>query len=55
MSDDDVTKKILLGDAAIKRFLESSEIAELCAFLCSKSAQGITGSEHKIDCGYTAK
>ncbi|KAJ2955930.1 hypothetical protein NQZ79_g8166 [Umbelopsis isabellina] len=54
MSEDDVKDKVLLGDAAIKRFLESSEIAALCAFLCSDSAKGITGSEHRIDCGYTA-
>ncbi|KAG2181386.1 hypothetical protein INT43_008969 [Umbelopsis isabellina] len=55
MSEDDVKDKVLLGDAAIKRFLESSEVAALCAFLCSEAANGMTGTEHRIDCGYTAK
>ncbi|KAG2181387.1 hypothetical protein INT43_008970 [Umbelopsis isabellina] len=55
MSEEEVGKKILLRDAAIKRFLEPSEIAELCAFLCSNAASGITGSEQKIDCGWTAQ
>ncbi|KAJ2955927.1 hypothetical protein NQZ79_g8165 [Umbelopsis isabellina] len=55
MSEDEVSKKILLRDAAIKRFLEPLEIAELCAFLCSNAASGITGSEQKIDCGWTAQ
>jgi 3-hydroxybutyrate dehydrogenase len=55
MVDIALGEKILLREAAIKRFLELSEIVELFAFLCSDAAKGITGSEHKIDCGWTAQ
>lgn len=55
MSKEKVSKEILLRDSAIKKFLEPSEVAELCAFLCSNAASGITGSEQKIDCGWTAQ
>jgi len=56
ISEAEVIEKIMLPDnVAIKRLLDASEIAELCAFLCSDAAQCITGSEHKIDCGWTTQ
>ncbi|KAG2177873.1 hypothetical protein INT43_003120 [Umbelopsis isabellina] len=56
ISEAEVIERIMLPDnAVIKRLLEPSEVAEFCAFLCSDAAQCITGSEHRIDCGWTSQ
>jgi 3-hydroxybutyrate dehydrogenase len=55
ISPDEVTEKIMLAPAAIKRLLEPEEVAALAVFLCSEQAAGITGSAHSIDCGWTAR
>lgn len=56
ISEAEVIERIMLPDnAVIKRLLEPSEVAEYCAFLCSDAAQCITGSEHRIDCGWTSQ
>jgi 3-hydroxybutyrate dehydrogenase len=46
---------LMLGPAAVKRFLEVDEVAALLRFLCSNAAGGITGSAQMIDGGWTAR
>lgn len=55
ISTKEVIDEVMLEPAAIKRLLEPSDVADLVAFLCSKSAWGITGSVQLIDLGWTAK
>lgn len=55
ITEDQVIEKVMLPNCVVRRLLEPSEVAELCAFLCSDAAQCITGSEQKIDCGWTAQ
>jgi 3-hydroxybutyrate dehydrogenase len=50
-----VVSDVMLGPAAVKRFLEADEVAALVRFLCSMSAGGITGSAQMIDGGWTAR
>jgi len=45
---------ILLQPAAIKRLLETEEVAALVVYLASESARAITGSAIPIDGGWTA-
>ncbi len=55
MSEDDVIKNVILGAQPTKKFTDSAHIGELCVFLCSDSAQNITGSLMPIDGGWTAQ
>lgn len=55
ISEEDVIEKVMLEPAAIKRLLEPEEVAELVVYLSSDKAASITGSNIKIDCGWTAK
>jgi 3-hydroxybutyrate dehydrogenase len=50
-----VVSDVMLGPAAVKRFLEADEVASLARFLCSNAAAGITGSAQMIDGGWTAR
>ena len=50
-----VVSDVMLGPAAVKRFLEADEVAALARFLCSNAAAGITGSAQLIDGGWTAR
>jgi 3-hydroxybutyrate dehydrogenase len=50
-----VVSDVMLGPAAVKRFLEADEVAALARFLCSNAAAGITGSAQMIDGGWTAR
>ena len=50
-----VINDVMLGPAAVKRFLQPTEVAALIAFLCSDAASGITGSAQMIDGGWTAR
>ncbi len=51
----EVTEKIMLAPAAIKRLLEPDEVAALALFLCSDAAGGITGAAYTVDAGWTAR
>jgi len=50
-----VVSDVMLGPAAVKRFLDPDEVAALARFLCSTKAGGITGSAQTIDGGWTAR
>jgi 3-hydroxybutyrate dehydrogenase len=55
ITQDQVISDVMLGPAAVKRFLQPSEVAALARFLCSNAAAGITGSAQAIDGGWTAR
>ena len=55
ITEEQVVSDVMLGPAAVKRFLEAEEVAALARFLCSNAASGITGSAQMIDGGWTAR
>jgi 3-hydroxybutyrate dehydrogenase len=55
ISEEQVTERLMLAPAALKRLLEPSEVAALVLYLCSDSAHAITGTAIAIDCGWTAR
>jgi len=54
ISEEEVGPKIMLQKAAIKKFLQPSEVANVVKFLCQDDAGMITGSTMTIDGGWTA-
>jgi len=52
---EEVVQKVMLEPAAIKRLIEPNEVANLVLVMCSDKGSSITGSNWKIDCGWTAK
>lgn len=54
ISKDEVVSKIMLQKAAVKTLLEPETVADVVKFLCSDSANNITGSALTIDGGWTA-
>lgn len=52
---DRVVDEVMLAPAAVKRLIESDEVAELVAYLCGDAAAAITGASLKIDGGWTAR
>ena len=54
ITKEEVIKNVMLGEQPTKKFVETSEIAALVAFLCSNNAASITGSNISIDGGWTA-
>ena len=55
ISEEEVIEKVMLELAAIKRLIEPDEVANLVLLMCSEKGSSITGSNWKIDCGWTAK
>ncbi|XGA81572.1 3-hydroxybutyrate dehydrogenase [Halomonas sp. CH40] len=55
MEEQEVIEKIMLKNAAVKRLIEPSEVAEMVAFLCADTAGAVTGSSWNIDLGWTAQ
>lgn len=49
-----VISSIMLKKAAVKELIEPREVGDLVTYLCSDSADCITGSMLTIDCGWTA-
>jgi len=49
-----VIEEIMLKKAAIKKLIEPSDIAEVAKFLCTSTADYITGTMMTIDCGWSA-
>jgi 3-hydroxybutyrate dehydrogenase len=50
-----VLEDVILERQAVKRLLEPAEVADLVAFLLSRSGAGITGVPVPIDLGWTAR
>ena len=55
MSHEQVVRDVILAAQPNKRFVETSEVADLTLFLCSESARSITGSALPIEGGWTAR
>ncbi|SFU29394.1 3-hydroxybutyrate dehydrogenase [Halomonas korlensis] len=55
MQEQEVIEQIMLKNAAIKRLIEPSEVAELVAYMASDAAGAVTGSSWNIDLGWTAQ
>jgi 3-hydroxybutyrate dehydrogenase len=51
----EVTERIMLAPAAVRRLIEPDEVARYAAFLCSDDAASITGGAQVIDGGWTAR
>lgn len=54
MDEQEVIEKIMLKNAAIKRLIEPSEVAQMVAYLASDCAGAVTGASWNIDLGWTA-
>lgn len=54
LAPDEVTEKVFLAQAAVKRLIEADEVGSLVAYLCSDAAAPITGVDWAIDVGWTA-
>ena len=52
---EEVERKVLLENTAIKRLLEPEDVGRYVAFLASEAAWGITGSVQTMDLGWTAR
>lgn len=55
IAEEEVIDEVLLKSAAIKKLVESDEVAELVCYLTSDKASAITGACWTIDCGWTAQ
>ncbi len=53
ISEDDVINKVLLAAHPTRKFTKTCEIAGLIEFLCSESANNVTGSMLAIDGGWS--
>lgn len=53
--EEEVIQKIMLDPQPTKKFVSIDEVAALAVFLCCDTAQGITGTTHSIDGGWTAR
>ena len=54
LSEDDVVEQVMLAPAAIKRLIEPAEVADAVAWLCSPSADSVTGTSLVMDGGWSA-
>ena len=54
ISEEDVIKNVILGAQPTKKFTTVEDVGALCVFLCTDSAQNITGAILPIDGGWTA-
>ncbi len=54
LSEDRVVKDILLAAQPNKKFIKPENLADLVLFLCSDSAEGMTGEVIAMDGGWTA-
>lgn len=55
MSEEQVIKDVILGAQPTKKFTTVEQIGDMAVFLCSPSADNITGTMLQIDGGWVAK
>jgi 3-hydroxybutyrate dehydrogenase len=55
ITEEEVINDVLLAAAATKKFTTIEQVAALALFLCSDTAENITGSLQSIDGGWTAQ
>jgi 3-hydroxybutyrate dehydrogenase len=55
ISEQAALERIFLDVMPTRRFIEPTEIGQLCAFLCCDAARSITGTAIPIDGGWTAR
>lgn len=55
MSEEQVIKDVILGAQPTKKFTTVEQIGDMAVFLCSPSAENITGTMLQIDGGWVAK
>lgn len=55
ISEKEVVETIMLQPQPTKKFIEIDELGALAVFLCSDSAQNITGAALPVDGGWTAR
>ncbi|MCC4267606.1 3-hydroxybutyrate dehydrogenase [Microbacterium schleiferi] len=53
--EDEVVEKIMLTETAVKRLVESDEVASLAGWLVSDKAGMVTGASYTMDGGWTAR
>lgn len=54
ITENEVINNVMLAAQWTKKFVTTEQVSDLAVFLCSDSAQNITGAELKIDGGWTA-
>lgn len=54
IGEDEVLKKVLLADAAVKRLVEPEEVGGLALWLATEHAALVSGASYTIDGGWTA-
>jgi len=54
ITEEEVVRDVMLASQFTKKFIGVEEVAELAIFLCSPSAQSITGTAMPIDGGWVA-
>ena len=54
MTEKEVVENVILAAQATKKFVTVEQIADLAIYLCSDSAENITGASLSIDGGWTA-
>lgn len=55
ISEEEVVKNVLLKAQATKKFVTVEQLADMALFLCSDSAENITGTALPVDGGWTAQ
>lgn len=53
--ESEVVEKVMLTETAIKRLVESDEVASLAGWLVGGKAGMVTGASYTIDGGWTAR
>ncbi len=54
ITEEEVVRDVLLAAQWTKKFVTVEQIAEIALFLCSGAAENITGTDLKVDGGWTA-
>lgn len=55
ISEEEALRRAFLARMPTNRFIEPTEVAQLCTYLCSEAARSITGAAIAIDGGWSAQ